>query len=385
MTNILYLLLLFTAAVATTTTVEQTIQMVWQGMIERNPGEPFLIHRPYSETPGDAVSEGVGYGLIMAMYCNDQEHFDMLLDGAETTMWNGQCYNWRVDSNGWVTGSGGATDAEQDIAAMLIMAKHRVDHGEWTDYRNGFYEQRARTILGSLWQQGVTADGTLRPGYYWGGEKLVNVGYFAPAWYRMFARFDLDHDWMSVVDRSYEILQRSPGYENGLVPDWMTPYGAYTNDLGYNAYGDGHYMYKDAIRVLWRIGTDYYWNKDERAKDYMNNAYSFIAGRGANFYQMDGSLVPKEDVWVFDGGAKRRPRREHSPLTIGMWSIPMMLMGDLNEQESATEELMKYHQDNATYWGLDEGDEDVEHNEMYFEQFLASFGALFMTDLFHPY
>jgi hypothetical protein len=46
-------------------------------------------------------------------------------------------------------------------------------------------------------------------------------------------------------------------------------------------------------------------------------------------------------------------------------------------------ELLKFYQPNATYWGLESNLEDPEettaHNEMYFEQFLASFGALVMT------
>jgi len=30
----------------------------------------------------------VGYGLILALYSNDQEYFNMQLDSAEKYMWN---------------------------------------------------------------------------------------------------------------------------------------------------------------------------------------------------------------------------------------------------------------------------------------------------------
>ena len=33
-------------------------------------------------------SQGVGYGLILALYSNDQEYFSMQLDNAEKYMWN---------------------------------------------------------------------------------------------------------------------------------------------------------------------------------------------------------------------------------------------------------------------------------------------------------
>ena len=217
----------------------------------------------------------------------------------------------------------------------------------------------------------------------------MNVGYFAPAWYRLFNEADIhERDWLRVVDRSYTILENSPGYARGLVPDWMTPEGGWTSNLGYNAYGDGRYMYKDAIRTLWRIGTDWLWFGEERALDFLTNARFFMQHvyggiHSANFFQMDGSLVPEGDQWIFEDGKRERPRREHSPLTVGMWGIPIFLIGSPEEKEAVVRELMKFYTPNATYWGLvrnvDDPLETTDHNEMYFEQFLASFGALIFS------
>ena len=356
---------------ATMVTANDVIDSIWSGMVERNAGNPFLIHRPRSETPGDAVSEGIGYGLILAMYADDPVNFNRLLEGAESTMWNGGCYDWRVDGMGQKVAYGGATDAEQDIAAMLIMAHRRVERGEWQDYQDGFYGRRASTILSNMWDRGITSDHIVMPGYGWGGYQLVNVGYFAPAWYRLYQRFDPHHDWNAVIDRGYEILAKSPGYALGLVPDWMTADGQYVSngDLGYNAYGDGRYLYKDAIRTLWRIGTDMLWANDTRASAYITNAADFLQSIDrANFFQMDGSLVPDGEVWVFDGGQRTRPRREHSELTVGMWVIPMVLQAPL-ERQNLTSYLLQYYSDK---W-------DDTDNESYFEQFLASFGYLFLS------
>jgi len=49
-----------------------------------------MVHRPRSETPDDAVSEGVGYGLLWALYLNDQKYFNLQLDNADRYMWNGK-------------------------------------------------------------------------------------------------------------------------------------------------------------------------------------------------------------------------------------------------------------------------------------------------------
>jgi hypothetical protein len=207
------------------------------------------------------------------------------------------------------------------------------------------------------------------PGYHWGGEHLVNPGYFAPAWYRIFDEHDPGHDWRAVVDRSYEVLEKSPGYEKGLVPDWMTAWGEPATDLEYNAYGNGWYMYKDAIRVLWPIGTDLLWNNEPRARRFLEHAYRFIQTREPDFFRMDGSLVPPGDVWVFDGGAMSRHRREHSPLTAGMWLVPVWLLGTEQEKTVVLNDLLSFRRANETFWAS-----DGEPNELYFEQFLGTFG-----------
>lgn len=61
---------------------------------ERNPtGERVLIHfltrtlLCLSSGPPNSP-QGVGYGLLLALYSNDQEYFNMQLDNAERYMWN---------------------------------------------------------------------------------------------------------------------------------------------------------------------------------------------------------------------------------------------------------------------------------------------------------
>src|SRR4051794_25260062 len=58
----------------------QVLEQTWTGLKRRlidAYGVP-LVHRPKSESPGDAVSEGVGYGMILALYENDQAYFNKI-------------------------------------------------------------------------------------------------------------------------------------------------------------------------------------------------------------------------------------------------------------------------------------------------------------------
>lgn len=365
----------------------------WNGIKKRNidPYAVKLVHRPKSEEPGDAVSEGVGYGMLLALYCDDQSTFNTIWDQAESKMWQGEYYNWRVDKNGTVIGSGAASDAEEDIALSLIFADALVKKGHWQAHsspKSATYSVRAQAIINSIWKNMIAGGRYLDPGSGWSFGQFVNPGYFAPAFYRVFDEFETTHhDWTSVIDQCYKTLQASPGYANGLVPDWMTPDGKYvtSSTLGYNTYADGKSMYKDGIRCLWRVATDYLWYNDPRALEYLTNAYTFIKTPDrADFFQMDGTVVPSTDTFTLGNGTKRF-RKEHSHCTLGMWAPLGLCCGSAAEADSFSNALLGFYTKGADFWGKagdPVSDEDTLHNEMYFDQFLAWFGASLMGGVF---
>lgn len=390
---------------------KSVLDSTWSGIKARNIAPyttcPGLIHRPKSETPGDAVSEGVGYGMLVALFENDQTTFNTIWEAGNTYMWASNHYDWYIGPTGSKNGnSGAATDAEEDIALALIFANKLVEKGYWTDYSSssrGSYATHAQTILNAMWSiSEITSAGTLAPGAGWGGDDFVNPGYFSPAWYRIFKSFDSNtaHNWDKVITRSYNIIANSPGYAYGLMPDWMTPSGAYTSGLGYNPYLSGKAMFKDAIRTLWRLAIDAIWFDDSNAKAYLTNALAFINGKGgapaANYYQIEGTnlgeLVPATDIWTeFNDKTNTttwRYRREHSHLTIAMWATAAMAVGTDEDKKTFSAELAKYydHLKKETFFGLvtdsTGGLEDTLHNEMYFDQFLAWFGASLMSGTF---
>ena len=384
------------------------LDSTWQGMIRRNIN-PYsagagLIHRPKSETPGDAVSEGVGYGMLVALYANDQASFNKMWEKASETMWNGDYHDWHMDPSGNIPmdGHGAATDAEEDIALALIFADKLVSAGKWTAYTSPFlnktYAEQAQKLLDKMWEsKQIRSEGIVAPGAGWGGYEFVNPGYFSPAWYKVFESFDKSDAarWKTAVDKSYEIISKSPGYSMGMVPDWMRPDGGWAGSLGYNAYFDSRAFFKDAIRILWRVAIDAVWFDEPRAKAFLQNAVSFINSKGgakaANFYQIEnaGELLPAEDIWTDFNDSKNldtwRYRSEHSHLTIGMWATAAVAAGESADRIAFSEELAKFYE-GGDYFGVAKdptgGIEDTLHNEMYFDQFLAWFGASMMSGTF---
>lgn len=368
------------------------LKKTWDGIKKRNV-DPFTIkaiHRPKSELPKDFVSEGIGYGMILALYSNDQEYFNKIWDAGEQYLWGGKFYNWRANEAGSVeavNGVGAATDAEQDIALCLIFADLLVKRNTWQAHKSPkgvTYAERAQAILNSMWESMIDKGKYLAPGSGWGGEAFVNPGYFAPAFYRVFDEFEPGkHNWKGLIDQCYLTISKSPGYAKGFIPDWIKPTGEFAGDkLGYNSYASGQFMYKDAIRTYWRLATDYLWYGEPQAKTFCKNALNSLKwdAEKSNFFQMDGSAVT--DTFRLSNGALRN-RTEHSHLTTGMWACAAMAAGGPDSAEAFSDELLKYYE-GEDYWGKSSStdQEDTLHNELYFDQFLAWFGASMISGVF---
>jgi endo-1,4-beta-D-glucanase Y len=304
-----------------------------------------------------AVSEGVGYGLLMAALMNDQPTFDAIFQAAERTMRESGSvlYNWKVDSSLKVVGSGSATDAEEDIALALIFAAHRVQAGAWKAPDGMSYADRAKAHLDAIYQTEVADGQYLLPGDTWGtnGRDIINLSYFAPAWYRIYDQFEGGTRWQKVLDQGYtSLLAVQKGAALGLAPDWSTADGqpafAYCDAKGISRDGCKFDMTYDAIRVPWRVGLDCLWFSEARACDWSKRSARFLNGLKpddlARMYTMDGT-----------------PIQYQNELTTGMWLVAAMASGDADLQSRLEGLLHGYLPGSSTQY--------------YFNQSLAWFGA----------
>jgi len=241
------------------------------------------VVRPDSNN--DTVSEGIGYGMLMGVYANDRALFDALWTYAQSKRDGNGLMNWHIDSSGnTMNPGGGATDADQDMAWALLMAA-----AQW----GGAYDAAAATLIDAIWNHEVDQGGgnVLKPGDNFGGANQTNPSYFAPSYYRVFAKVRPGQNWMAVVDSSYGILAKSSG-AYGLVPNWSNSQGAGVNGPN-NDPADTYFGY-DACRTPWRIALDYCENGEARAKTYLDLIVGFYSGSSSlkDGYTASGANPP---------------------------------------------------------------------------------------------
>ena len=160
------------------------------------------------ENGNDTVSEGIGYGMLIGVFMNDQPMFDTLWSYAKAhpSNKNDGLMTFCIPSgSGSCTGAGAATDADEDMAYALLMASK-----QWS---GGSYGSDAATLIGNIFTHEVSGN-ILEGGDGFNNANELDPSYFAPSYYRAFATFDrADSDnWMSTCSTSrYSILAAAIG------------------------------------------------------------------------------------------------------------------------------------------------------------------------------
>jgi endoglucanase len=228
------------------------------------------------ENQNDTVSEGIAYGMMIAVAFNDQTLFDSLYGTWKANSTAGSLMTWCLGSGGGsigtacATSGGSATDADEDAAYALLMAD-KVWGG-------GTYKTAATTMIGDIWSHDIDGTGTKLPkgGSNYGSPTgaITNASYFAPSFYRSFAAVDSGHDWGGVATAALGVVNGAIAGSNGLIPAWCSSSCTTAGTNG--APTDGDYQY-DSHRIPMRIGLDYCYNKTAAAKTYTDKTTSFFA------------------------------------------------------------------------------------------------------------
>jgi len=226
----------------------------------------------------DTISEGIAYGMLIAVNMNDQDLFDGLYGfwkdhPASTTSLMTWCVPGSRPAGGGagtacLASGGSATGADEDAAYALLMADKA-----W----GGTYKADALTMINDIWANDIDSAGTKLPkggsGYGSPATAVTSPSYFAPAFYRAFAAVDGAHDWAGVIAAVYDVIGTIAG-SNGLIPAWCG--SSCTAAANNGSATDGDYQY-DSHRIPMRIGLDYCFNSTAEAKAYATKTTAFLA------------------------------------------------------------------------------------------------------------
>jgi oligosaccharide reducing-end xylanase len=211
----------------------------------------------------DVRTEGMSYGMMMAVQLDKKEEFDRLWYWARTNMYmtsgeNAGYFAWSCNPDGTKRSDGPAPDGEEFFALALFFASHR-----WGNGREPFnYSVQAKDLLRTCLHKGE--DGIGYP--MWNREnKLIKFipncefsdpSYHLPHFYELFALWAYPEDrpfWKEAAEASREYLKISCHPETGLAPEYAHYDGSPNNDNGY-----GHF-FSDSYRVAANVGLDYEW------------------------------------------------------------------------------------------------------------------------------
>ncbi len=252
----------------------------WKNTYTESCGDDRIRVKFDAPNENQTVSEGIGYGMLIAAYIGDQD----LLDG----LWNYYNYflnengvmHWKIDGcssvfdDGITSGYNGATDAELDAAMALIIADKK-----WGSNGTINYSEDASNLISVIKTHEVeSGTNVLKPGDMWGGSENTNISYFSPGYYRAYKEQTNDNSWDDVASKSYEIIALNQSVNNAvhnLVSDWCKADGSFSEVVDWATNQGQSYSY-DAGRTPWRIAIDYLWYGNTDALAYSNKCIDFI-------------------------------------------------------------------------------------------------------------
>ena len=266
----------------------------------------------------DVRSEGMSYGMMIALQMNMQQQFNALWKFAKTfmqfpqnsatTSWRGN-FRWQgtvntSNGNNWQVNfpqdAGPAPDGDEYFAAALYLADRR-----WGSNGGVNYQQEADTISHAMLANTAAGNNTplinaahnLVVFYPNAQNQFTDPSYNLPAFYELYALDGPAGDaarWNTIADASRRLLVNSANANTGLHPDYANFNGTP------NAGGSNHNQFRfDAWRVIMNMAVDYAWfdSRDARWTTQANKYHAFFGDKlnadksnvTNQVYNLDGS------------------------------------------------------------------------------------------------
>lgn len=262
---------------------------------------------------GDVRTEGLSYGMMLAVQLGHREEFDRLWTWAKRHLQHHDgtrrgYFAWHARFDGTPLDPGSASDGEEWFAMALFFAAHRWQPPGSANSPHD-YAAEAQALLRAMLHQRATAEVT--PIFDARERQVVfaptprasgftDPSYHLPAFYELWARWsDSAADrrfWAEAAQTSRAFFRRAAHPRTGLMPEYAHFDGRpFTADTFGAGKGDFRF---DAWRTLAHVALDHaWWRADPWQRDQSNRVLRFLAPHLPalpNQFALDGTPLSHE-------------------------------------------------------------------------------------------
>jgi oligosaccharide reducing-end xylanase len=219
----------------------------------------------------DVRSEGISYGMMIAVQLNKQEEFNRLWQWANRYMRHADgplagYFAWQCKFDGTQMDHGSASDGEEWMAMALFFAAHR-----WDSTQGIFnYEAEAQRLLRDMLHKPATTEVT--PIFNRAEKQVVfcpnpdagtltDPSYHLPFFYDLWARWSHNADdrtfWAEAATTSRAYFHKATHPVTGLMPEYSHFDGSPFTDTRFGT-GKGDFR-SDAFRTIPHVALDHAW------------------------------------------------------------------------------------------------------------------------------
>ena len=308
---------LFAEAGHTRPDVEAKIQGAFPQLFHGDPATQAVYHEAGSNADGplayihdvnndDVRSEGISYGMMIAVQLNHKREFDALWNWAMTHMYQRDpahpaygYFAWSVRTDGMVNDPMPAPDGEEYLITALYFAAARWGSGQNLYDYHAQADRLLRNVLHREAITGPTIHGQMTAlSLFDPKAKMVrftpdvanaahtDASYHLPAFYEVWARVGPQADrafWHEAAQVSRDYLATTAHPKTALTPDygnfdgtpWAAPWRPDSADFRYDAWRSA---------MNWSVDGSW-WAKDHREVEMSNRLQAFFDVQGMDTYQ----------------------------------------------------------------------------------------------------
>jgi len=248
---------------------------------------------------GDVRSEGMSYGMMIAVQLDKRAEFDRLWNWVKVHMYHAAgprrgYIAWQCTFDGRQLDPGSACDGEEWFAMALLFAAHR-----WGGAGPSAYGAEAQSLLHIMLYQGGQPGAMITSIFDRSRHQVVfaptpeastftDPSYHLPAFYELWARWAQEDGtfWAKAAGASREFFRRAAHPRTGLMPERAEFDGTPRR-------GGGQEDFRfESWRTLANVGLDYAWfAQDPWQVEQSNRVLAFLASQGPacpNQFTLDG-------------------------------------------------------------------------------------------------